>query len=286
MCRRHGTPEVAIVPTPGEFSRPRDHRVSSEIGTTPDPDGRLPYTLRIRVFLSEPVERNPDGTPFFIDRTPAATGGFLYRRFNCQPMTPALMDSAFSAMVDSVNVHWNGKLWLSARRDDVPDLSCRIELERVFTAAESNLHVTLIHAPHREFRDYCWRGGRPATRTVGEMLLAYPQPGATGTADQSAYNLAFERVPTSDQGAVTIQQNIFCHELGHYLTLDHTCVHLDTTGGNGNIAYCRGRSRARQELLMSSGNRMHRNYAREWLTRLERHHYHCERSFRPMTVGT
>lgn len=284
MCNLHNTPEIGVVPGPGEFSRPRDHRVSSEIDATPDQNGRLPYTLRVRVFLSEPLDRDQNGNPFFIDRTPDGAGGFVYARYNCRPTTEQVLARAFSAISDSVRTYWNDKLWLTARRVDVQDLSCQVALERVATAGESNLHITLLHSPHREFRDYCWRGGRAVTRAVGEMVLVYPQPGAPATADQSAMNMTFRNLRTSDSGQVDIAQNIFSHEFGHYLTLSHTCAHLDVTGGNGGLAYCRGRTRARQSLLMSSGNVMHRLYAREWLTRLERHHYHCERSFRPMTV--
>ena len=126
------------------------------------------------------------------------------------------------------------------------------------------------------------------------MVIAYPateyrsrQPvRSPETGDQSAFNMTFEHRPTSDAGFVDITQNFFAHELGHFLTLEHTCARLvNTAGGNASPAYCDGRSRARQEFLMSYGTNMHRNYARLWWSRLERHHYHCERAFRRRLVA-
>jgi len=292
MCERHSTPEVAVVPAPGQAVNSRDHRCTSEIGGTPDASGRFPYTLRIAVFIAPP-ENN-----VYVDRWPVAGGGFQHQRIVCEAAPEPVLVRAFAAMQDSVNTYWNDKLFLDSRSPNVRGLSCRIELRKVDTAAEANLSITLLHRytspTPTDFRDFCMPGGSPVELERGEMVLAYPgtvyrarQPvRSPATSDQRAFNITFQNRRTSDAGSVDITQNVFAHELGHFLTLDHTCAHLvNAAGGNGSPAYCDGRARVRQEFLMSYGTNMHRNYARLWWSRLERHHYHCERTFRRRLVA-
>ncbi len=263
-----GTPEVPLVPPPGQAVRGRDHRCSSEIGQIPDANGRLPYTLQIRVFLSPPsMVGSTAQSPIYIDRVATATG-FQHQRWQCQNTTEEVLAKAFSAISASLDARWNDQLWLESSTAGVDDLTCRLEVQRVQTAAESNLHILILYRPDSpaggEFRDLTQRGGSPRELPRGEMVLVYPTPQTPPvpeTEDDRAFTAFFAR-QTPDGTPMRHEQNICAHEFGHYLTLGHTCAAAAGGATNAAIAYCEGRLPARRDMLMALGNGMHRNYAR------------------------
>lgn len=269
-------------PIPGRAVLSRDHRCSSEIGSEPDSNDLLPYDLVINVFIETPSTFN--------DRV-VDHGGIDVDTYTCTVASDSVRDHIFSSFRDSIDRHWNEKLWLqppppgrARQRTPAKGLKCGIRLERVDSAAQSNLHILVLYQPDHELRDFCWRlGGQPGGRR-GDMVLAYPQPGARVTDNASSFSLTYNQIPSSDQGTNNVTQNVAAHEFGHYIMLRHTCARQSGADTNADIAYCSGRTLHQIQSLMSYGERIDAHHAFLWERQLQRHHYNCELSFSKRTL--